>query len=708
MSRVSGKNSSLYMEFKDTKNVTLDDYPAIRSRDERLYLGKKNVIYSSSVISNILATKLGIVYLESTGTLYFGASSSCQLFIPKSADDKNQTTERQLYEFGNRIVVMPDKVVITPRITEDSVEFETVGIENTYTSQSLEGGTFEELPSIQKVTRNTSIEPAGYYRQNFAMNLLDDEAQKDQAYTNFYSELKLGDVLEDTGTTPSTVYMVTEIKSGEKYKDYCNSRLVVLTLIYNTYTKISRQGIGKGFSADDWVRVSGITDAENLNSSHKILECGENYIILNCDVEKSLEYSGTVTVERKLPDELDFLVCSDNRMWGCSSKNNRIYASRLGDVRNWEAYGDGISTDSYWVDVSSEGDFTGAQVSSGAVYFFKENCIHRIIGTKPRNYTLTDYEDLGVKKGSHRSAIWIKDRMFYHSPVGVCVYSPGGEPQIISESAFGKNRYSDAVAGKHMDKYYISLKNTLSGEYELYVFDTNCSQWLKEDNERFSSTVTYNNLLYFSNNETGYIGCVGGGEDNLLKRSFSDYDVSIGENNIGELIEGTEIILGDIDGDGVVSYSDIKALQHYFVNKDSYEEAEKIRIETAGDVNADGVVNSDDVTFLQKWFDIPELYNEERVEFLLESGDLYDLYPDKKYIQKIEICAELFPMSEMNIAVSKDGGPFETRSTFYAGRKREINIPMYPGRCEHFRIKLYGRGHFILYGITLTTEGGGR
>ena len=708
MSRISSSNSSLFMEFKDTRNVSLEDYPAVRSRKERIYLGKKDVMYESEILSNILVTKRGIVYLENSGLLYFGSSDTYTLFTPLSSDDENKRIKRTLYEYGNSIIIFPDKIILTPKESEGSLDFEKKDIEAEFTSEGAESGTFGDVPSVLKVTRDTSVEPAGYHRQSFAMKLWDTEEQKneaDQAYRAFYGNLKLGDILEDTKTEPSTIYMVTEIKTGKEYEEYFDSRLVICTQIYNTFTKISREGIGKGFNVDDWVRLSLFEgEAEKLNSSYKILEVSDDYIVINHELIKSIEYTGAMKIERKMPCDMDFLVVSDNRVWGCSSENNRIYSSRLGDMTNWEAYGDGISTDSYWADVSTEGEFTGAAVSAGAIYFFKENCIHRIMGTKPRNFTISVYEDMGIQKGSEASVIWVKDRMFYHSPRGVCVYSPGGEPSVISDEAFGSQRYRDAVAGKHKDKYYISLINTETKEAELYSYDTNCNQWLFEDNVRFSSTATYNNLLYFSEAKNGLVGCIEDEEDNLLRVSFEAYNVQMEENSIGETINGR--VIGDVNADGLVTFADAILLQRYTADPQSFENAEEI-IE-AGDVNSDGVINVRDATLLKKWVDAPELYKEEPQEFLLESGDLYDAYPDKKYIQKIELILELLPGAELSLMLSKDRKPFEHKRTLYADRKREVKIPMYPGRCDHFRIRLSGRGQFILYSVTLTTEGGGR
>lgn len=89
-----------------------------------------------------------------------------------------------------------------------------------------------------------------------------------------------------------------------------------------------------------------------------------------------------VELERRVPD-MDYLTECDNRVWGCSNKENVIYACKLGDPTNWFSYR-GIAADSYAVTVGSDGAFTGAATCMGYALFFKENTLHKLYGSKPR------------------------------------------------------------------------------------------------------------------------------------------------------------------------------------------------------------------------------------------------------------------------------------------------------------------------------------
>lgn len=92
-----------------------------------------------------------------------------------------------------------------------------------------------------------------------------------------------------------------------------------------------------------------------------------------------------------------------NRLWCCSSENNEIYCCKQGDERNWQAYSDGISTDSWAMTCGKEGKFTGIATRGDSVIFFKENYALKIYGTKPSNFTLAEYNVPGVEIGSEKA-----------------------------------------------------------------------------------------------------------------------------------------------------------------------------------------------------------------------------------------------------------------------------------------------------------------
>lgn len=189
-------------------------------------------------------------------------------------------------------------------------------------------------------------------------------------------------------------------------------------------------------------------------------------------VEQGSEQS-PLRVERTVPN-LRYICENDNRLWGCD--NNRIFASMPGDPFRWNNR-EGLETDGWDVDTGSPGSFTGCISYQGYPTFFKENYIYKVYGSLPSQYQLADTEAQGVMAGSEKSLAVADGILFYLSRAGVMAYS-GGMPQCIA-GAFGKQRFSEGVAGSDGVKYYISMR--VSDRWGLYVYDAQRGIWFKED-----------------------------------------------------------------------------------------------------------------------------------------------------------------------------------------------------------------------------------
>ena len=193
------------------------------------------------------------------------------------------------------------------------------------------------------------------------------------------------------------------------------------------YCRVTAEGIGKGFRAWDTVTVQGTAakqggQFEELDGDRIVYEVQEGWLRVKAtpggahfygkfaqngttakwtsiDGSEVAVYTveGPVQVERKIPD-LDFVTECDNRVWGCSSKENVIYACKLGDPTNWFSYR-GIAADSYAVTVGSDGPFTGAATCMGYALFFKENALHKLYGSKPSDFQLTALPGRGPECG---------------------------------------------------------------------------------------------------------------------------------------------------------------------------------------------------------------------------------------------------------------------------------------------------------------------
>lgn len=199
-----------------------------------------------------------------------------------------------------------------------------------------------------------------------------------------------------------------------------------------------------------------------------------------------------LTIVRSMP-KLDYICASDNRLWGISNEDKTIWGSELGMPFSFYKY-EGLSTDSYAVPVGSDGDFTGCIGYGGNVLFWKEDKLHKLLGTAPENYQLYEYTVRGLMDGCHKSQVIINETLFFKSRDGVCAYT-GSVPSLISEN-FGVRRFRDAAAGTDGEKYYVSMQDTQTGAWGLWVYDPATGLWLQEGAERVLDFANLNGTLY--------------------------------------------------------------------------------------------------------------------------------------------------------------------------------------------------------------------
>ena len=160
---------------------------------------------------------------------------------------------------------------------------------------------------------------------------------------------------------------------------------------------------------------------------------------------------------------------------------------------------DNLSSDSYAIEVGSEGEFTGCIPYSSHICFFKENTLHKLYGTKPSNFQINTVNVYGVQSGSERSMHIVNEQLIYKGVGGVYAYT-GGVPELISEK-FGTKRYSDAVACCDGETYYISMKQ--GNSYSLYTYDVSKNLWLREDDTRAVDMAFHDGKVHFIDSAGG-------------------------------------------------------------------------------------------------------------------------------------------------------------------------------------------------------------
>lgn len=204
-----------------------------------------------------------------------------------------------------------------------------------------------------------------------------------------------------------------------------------------------------------------------------------------------------VELSRSVPN-MDYVIESNNRLWGCfygerdGKMLNEIYASKLGDFKNWNSF-QGLSTDSYAASRGSDGPWTGAITMNNYPLFFKRNCLEKVYISASGAHQIATTKMPGVQPGSWRSMQIVDGVLFYLSDTGVMVYD-GSLPDHISND-FGNVKYSNGVAGKQGYNYYLSVK-AQDGSYSLFNLDTTKGVWHREDDTRLTQTADRGDVLY--------------------------------------------------------------------------------------------------------------------------------------------------------------------------------------------------------------------
>ena len=318
--------------------------------------------------------------------------------------------------------------------------------------------------------------------------------------------------------------------------------------IATTFIKIQGTGIGANLKEYDTVNISGLEiggaepdpvlaeQVQQLNNSMIVYGCGDDYIIvagiLSSAVETGELAGATIHADLTIPD-LDYVVESNNRLWGCKygmvngEVVNEIYATKLGDFRNWRNYM-GLSTDSWTASVGTDGPFTGAVTQRGYPVFFKENCIHRVSGMTPDTFSIQTTICRGVQRGSWRSIAVVAENIYYKAREGVMLYD-GNMPVPVSEQ-MGEKLYSDARAGVLGDKYYICMKDK-DDIYTQFVYDTKHGTWWKEDNIKALGYGAVDDELFLIDEENNTLvsvrGTIGDEEEELdWSATFDLYGVN--------------------------------------------------------------------------------------------------------------------------------------------------------------------------------------
>lgn len=450
-------NYSINMgEFYDMENMTVDGFPIMMARDVRPTL--LNAVHAFRAI---LYTDASLAWLDGNvfhfrswmidlSDVMDGSAASVSwadqdgVFEDAPDDEIIQWSEQTMIRFGAYILIFPLNIWVDLYKREagsmTSKFVSEAGVTVTYTISKQDGSDYDSVVAQETAPENPS---EGDYWLN---------TTEGSEGLNVY--------VQSSWQPVPTCYIRIEIE-GAGFDDY--------------------------FTTEDVINLNSAT-VQDINNGSLIQAISEDYIVvigLMDAVTKTETTSAAykLTIERVLP-ELDYICADKNRLWGCrygyDSRGdliNEIYASKLGDFRNWYSY-QGLSTDSYAATIGIPGQFTGCISYGGYPTFFKENAIIRVSGSYPAEYNVMQMEARGVQDGSHKSLAIVGEALYYKAPGGVMVYD-GSLPQMIS-AEFGRDAYYyDGVAGVCGTKYYLEVTNAQGG-HRMFVYDSQYGLWTKE------------------------------------------------------------------------------------------------------------------------------------------------------------------------------------------------------------------------------------
>lgn len=424
-------------EFTDTLNLTSSYFPLFATRHKRASFP----LVTSENGLNSLYAKDKLFYINDN-KLYYGGEALTGITLLTSVSD------RQMVSMGAYLLIFPDLIYVNTSDLTDKGSFAasfTTGGSVTFTPCRADGTAYDDYISSDAEPNNP----------------------------------KEGELWYDTGSDIL-----------KRYNGFTN----IWAAVETTYVKIASPNIGKAFRKLDGVKISGAADAQ-FNTTLILYEASDDFIVVTGNISSPITEEAPITITREVP-AMDFVVEGENRVWGCNSKKNEIYACKLGDFRNWNCFL-GLSTDSYAVSVGTDGEFTGAVRYLSSILFFKENYAHKIYNTNPP-YIVSTSRIKGVQKGSHSSLCIVNGSLFYLSQTGLCKFE-GSLPQAV-QNVFGTEYFYSGVGGEFRNKYYICMSSG-ADKRQLFVYDTENGIWHKEGLDKEALDIkefaSYNSNLFF-------------------------------------------------------------------------------------------------------------------------------------------------------------------------------------------------------------------
>lgn len=327
-----------------------------------------------------------------------------------------------------------------------------------------------------------------------------------------------------SGSTPKLESLECTLKGMLRYQvsanEYVEDEGQYFDLL-RCYYKDNTPFLFEGLRINDTISISGLRYKDHDKEGNPIVNLKIEAITIRYispDKEQIGFYANSLpkliksglpkpmTFKRVVPD-VDTLCESNNRLW--ATVGNTIRASALGDPTNWNRY-DGLSDDSYAVDVATDGAFTACGHYGTHVAFFKENVIHKIYGSRPANYQMVSAVVPGVTSGAARTLATVGGVLYYVGNGGVYAYD-GDCPTCISLPFAGRTIVPHFGVGTAQNYYLYA--DIGSGDM-LLCYDTRKNVWSVE-NRLWLTDATYSDGKRYDLCTDGRLLRSGAGNENV-------------------------------------------------------------------------------------------------------------------------------------------------------------------------------------------------
>ena len=453
-------------EFCDMQNMSSDEYPYIASRKPREKSASFNTIFTDSGSQSISAQAGDIRAVAGTRedtaptgfcgvigtTFYYNGKAKPMKIAAEYDSDGNYLYGMELAADGKIQLLWANRILIIHgygSATRDPyIYYYDTDHENTRTDY-VRSSEYEAVGNFASNTISFKVDGTG--TMSFTYKI--PTGQFSGGYFNF----KVGDsVFIDQVMT----------YADSRWSEYSKSDITSATVTSYSETRSSTSG-GYEF----W----------NINIA---------FSFLNSKGKQAFDTASSRTIKhiyKKIP-YMSQLALHKGRLWGANPNGEYVYASSIENLFDFLSF-DGLSSDSAFLESSSQGGYLGVVSCGDALVTAKKNELEAIYGELPNEFAVgKSYNGCGC--ADIDSCVVIDNVLYFLGNDGFYMWN-GSKPQLISKKL--NTKYKGAFSFTDGTHYFASSE---SDKCENLVFDPRYGVWHKEDENKICGAFSYDGGVY--------------------------------------------------------------------------------------------------------------------------------------------------------------------------------------------------------------------